>query len=54
MTDFLDIGVWIFNFLILELLPVVSVLMFAYFLPGIAEEAGKSAQKFMHKAMRRK
>ena len=54
MSDFVGTATWIFTFLIMTLLPVISVLMFAYFLPSITEEAGRSLQKFMRKTMRRK
>lgn len=46
MTNFIDLSVWIFEFLVMGLLPVVSVILAAIMLRKIGEAGRKTLHDF--------
>lgn len=52
MTDFLSTSIWIFDFMVLGLLPFVSVLLACINLYGIAKDAPKTITRSIYKSTR--
>lgn len=46
MSDFLDIATWIFQFLILELLPLASMILLAVGIFGVIERIPETITNF--------
>jgi|WetSurMetagenome_2_1015567.scaffolds.fasta_scaffold1300691_1 hypothetical protein len=47
MSDFLDTALWIFDFLVLQLLPVIAVSLIAIFIYKIFKAIGDNTEKFI-------
>ena len=53
MSEFLDIAVWVFEFLVLGLLPLASIILAIYGIWRVGDRLPRTVMRFMNKLIRR-